>query len=161
VWAWGEHEEQWLVNYAQIFGDPETRELWEQVDNVIDTPYKHVWGQDVRVRVCAVDTGGHHTHAVYVWAYNRGRRRKRDKSLAHVIAIKGSNMPGRPAISGRASKQDIHHKGQVILKGADLYMVGTDTIKTVIYRRLMHDGSDGKRVMMHWPNGLPVTFSSS
>jgi phage terminase large subunit GpA-like protein len=158
VWAYGEQEESWLVNYAQLFGDPETRELWEQVDSVIDMPYRHQDGADMRVRAVCADTGGHHTHATYVWVNNRARRRKRDQHLPHVVAIKGSSLPGRPAISGKSTKQDIHHRGQVIVKGADLFMVGTDTIKTVVYRRLMRDGADGKPVAMHWPKGLPVDF---
>jgi phage terminase large subunit GpA-like protein len=156
--AWGDAEESWVVNYAQIFGDPETRELWDQVDNVLDTPYRHEYGMDMRVRACAVDTGGHHTHATYVWVHNRKLRRKRDKRMAHVIAVKGSSVPGRPAITVNPNKQDVVVRGQPTGVKVDLHMVGADTIKTVVYGRLAKSDRPEFGPKMHWPIGLPVDF---
>lgn len=156
VQAFGEGEECWLVNYAQLFGDPDQAEVWNQVDSVIDMPYRHEEGAEMRVRVAAVDTGGHHTHAAYVWARNRLVLRKRDASLPHVLAVKGSSIPGKPAISAKPTKQDVEWNGQKIARGVDLWAVGTDTVKTVLYKRLQHElPGPGCH---HWPLGLQPEY---
>jgi phage terminase large subunit GpA-like protein len=149
VRAWGEDEESWLVNHAEIYGDPARPELWRQLDSVLfDTEYTHESGAPMPVRAVAIDTGGHFTHEVYAYA-----RTRRDR---HVIAIKGMSQPGKPII-GKPSKQDINFKGQTIKKGVELWGVGTDTAKATIYGRLKNTDEQGAGVY-HWPLGLPAEY---
>lgn len=156
VQAFGDGEECWLVNYVQLFGDPDRGEVWKQVDSVIDMQYRHEAGGELSVRVTAVDTGGHHTHAAYVWARNRLAMRRRNSGLSHVLAIKGSSIPGKAAISAKPSKQDVEWDGQKIAKGVDLWTIGTDTIKTVLYKRLQHELPGPG--CYHWPLGLSADY---
>lgn len=151
VRAWGEGEENWLINWLEIFGDPADLSAngpWAQVDSVLQQEYTHASGVKLKISAAAVDTGGHFTHEAYVFCRNRKARR--------VIAIKGSSTPGRPAI-GKPSKQDVNFKNQVIKKGVDLWMIGTDTIKATLYSRLKRAGEKGAGCP-HFPLGLPNEY---
>lgn len=143
--AWGKDEQSWLVNWMEIFGDPSDLSEsgpWHQVDTVLLQDYTHANGQKLKVRAAAVDTGGHYTHEAYMFCRARKKR--------HVIAIKGSSSPGRPAL-GKPSRQDVNFKNQTLKKGVDLWLIGTDTIKTTIYGRMKRPDGPGA---MHWPIGL-------
>lgn len=152
VKAWGENEESWLVNYAEIFGDPSdisSTGPWAAIDSILLMDYQHESGAKLKVMSCAVDTGGHFTHEAYIFC--RGRKARR------VFAIKGASTPGRPAI-GKPSLQDINYKNQVIKKGVALILVGVDTIKATIYGRLKKDAKSGPGAM-HFPiGGLPEDY---
>jgi phage terminase large subunit GpA-like protein len=80
--------------------------------------------------VCAIDSGGHHTATVYAYA--------RDRAAQGVIAIKGMSTKGKPPI-GKASKVDLNHKGQTLRKGAQVFPVGSDAIKSLLFGRLKHN----------------------
>jgi phage terminase large subunit GpA-like protein len=128
--AWGPEEESWVYSYEEIFGDPERPELWAQLDLVLFTPLKHATGKEIKIHASALDTGGHHTHAVY--QYVRERRHK------GVIAVKGQSQRGKPAI-GKPVKVDVNFRGKSLKNGVELYPVGTDTVKSIIYGRLKHN----------------------
>lgn len=147
VKAWGVDEESWLVNWTEIYGDPADLSPagpWAQVDSVLQQEYIHSNGAKMQVIAAAVDTGGHYTHEAYMFCRARKKR--------HVIAVKGANTPGRPAI-GKPSRQDVNFKNQTIKAGVDLWLVGTDTIKSTIYGRLKKADRDGPGAY-HFPIGL-------
>jgi phage terminase large subunit GpA-like protein len=149
VKAWGPDEESWLINWTEIYGDPSRPELWKQLDSVLfETDYTHENGTPMPVRAVAIDSGGHFTHEVY--AYVRTRRDR------HVIAVKGMSQPGK-AIITKPSRQDINFKNQTIKKGVELWGVGTDTAKAVIYGRLKNTEPAGAGVL-HFPMGLPNEY---
>ena len=79
----------------------------------------HPRGVELPVRAACIDTGGHHTSAVYSFVRPREGRR--------VFAIKGVGGEGR-ALVGRPSKNNV---GKV-----RLFPVGVDTAKELIYARL-------------------------
>lgn len=148
VVAWGIGEEAWVVNYAVVFGDPSRFEVWDQVMDIINTPIRHASGADLPVYAAAVDSGdGNFVNEVYAFA--------RQHRTRHVLAIKG--MPGaRPAL-GAPSKQDINIRGQKIKRGAVLYPVGVDTIKSTVYSRLKRTEAKGAGVI-HFPLALPDDY---
>lgn len=141
--AWGVGEESWLVNRSVINGDPSTMEIWNQVLDVIDMDFTHESGVTMRTFAAAVDSGGHHTHEVYAFC-----RKHRSR---HIFAIKGMSVPGKAAL-GKPTKQDINLKGQSIKRGAELWPLGVDTIKGMIYGRLKL--SEPGAGVYHWPIGL-------
>lgn len=147
--AWGEGEESWLVNYSVIHGDPGGSVLWQQVWDLLQMEFQHESGAKLRTLVSCVDSGGHFTNEVYAFA--RVHRR------AHVLAIKGMSIPGRPAI-GKPTKQDINYRNQVIPRGVLLWPVGTDTIKQTIYARLRNpEPGPG---FYHFPLGVTDDYYS-
>jgi phage terminase large subunit GpA-like protein len=125
--AWGEGEQSWVVGYETIFGDPAQPEIWKQLDEALFRAIPHANGAPMKLSAIGIDTGGHFTHEVYQYA--------RDRRHRGVIALKGSSQRNKPAIS-KPSKQDVNIKGRPLIKGGvDLYTVGTDTVKTLLYGR--------------------------
>lgn len=134
IYGWGREEESWLIMHQEIFGDPARPDIWKQLDDVLLRPWRHELGDDLYIKAAAIDTGGHFTHEVYQYV----RARKGASRHTIILAIKGSSQRGKPAI-GKPSKQDINFRGQTLKHGVQLYTVGTDTIKSVIYGRLKHN----------------------
>lgn len=129
IFGWGHGEESWLISHQEIYGDPSKPDLWKQVDDVILKPLKHEVGCEIAIAASGIDTGGHFTHEVYQFA--------RERKLKWVIALKGQSQRGKPAI-GKPTKVDVNFKGQILKNSVELFPVGTDTIKSLIYGRLKH-----------------------
>jgi phage terminase large subunit GpA-like protein len=130
VWGWGREEEGWLLDHQEIYGDPSRPELWKQLDEVVLREWPHAMGHKLRPDVVAIDSGGHFTAEVYQYARERGRQ--------GVVAIKGQSQRGKPPI-GKASKVDVNHQGKTLKRGALVYPVGGDTVKTTLFGRLKHN----------------------
>lgn len=142
VKAYGAGEESWLIWWGELFGDPALPDVWQQLDEIRRRDYPHASGATLRILATAIDSGGHHTQAVYDYA-----RRNRAE---HVLAIKGASQPGKPALS-RPSLQDLNHRGQQVKAGVQLWTVGVDGIKSMLYGRMKLTDGPGA---MHWYQGL-------
>jgi len=132
VWAWGRGMERQLVDRQIIYGDPglpegEPGSPWSALTEYRRTPIQHVSGRTVVISATAVDSGGHHTQAVYEYA--------RRHQHMHVLAVKGMSVSGK-AILGKPSEQDVNWRGQKVKRGVKLWPIGTDTAKAEIYGRL-------------------------
>lgn len=132
VWAWGRGMERQLVDRAVFYGDPSQAENepgspWAALTEYRRTPILHVSGRPAPILTTFIDSGGHHTHAVYSYA--------RAHQHAHVYACKGSSISGR-AILGKPTDQDVDWLGNRIKRGVKLWPIGTDTAKAEIYGRL-------------------------
>jgi phage terminase large subunit GpA-like protein len=108
--GWGADEESWSLDYHVIFGDPSGPALWADLDRYL---------LDQGPAAACVDSGGHHTQAVYKFCRERMRRR--------VYAIKGMAGPGRLVWPKRASKGS---------GNARLFMVGVDAAKDRVFSHL-------------------------
>lgn len=135
VKGWGAGQESWLIDHQIFWGDPGQPEVWEALDVAIRLRYKHELGSELRIRAVAVDSGGHHTDAVYAFVKSRQRR--------GVYAIKGYSEGGRPIWPRRPSKTNKH--------GVKLFSIGTDTAKDVIFSRLRRSAAGP--TCMHFPVG--------
>jgi phage terminase large subunit GpA-like protein len=129
VWGWGREEQGWLIDRVKIYGDPSRKEVWKQLDEIVQTPYESEDGRKLKPMVVAIDSGGHHTSEVYQYA--------RERQSLGVIAIKGMSTKNKPPI-GKASKVDLNAQGKTLKKGAQLFPVGSDTIKSLLFGRLKH-----------------------
>ena len=132
LWAWGRGLERQLVDRQMIYGDPSLPESeagspWRTLTELRRAPITHASGRTVPLLACAIDSGGHHTQAVYAYV--------RSHQHAHVLAIKGSSQAGR-AILGKPTEQDVNWRGQKLKRGVKLWPIGTDTAKEEIYGRL-------------------------
>mgnify|MGYP000479325208 CR=1 FL=1 len=127
TWALGRGEEMWAVDYSVIAANPADEREWEKLDAYRETPFLHQHGQTMKIEAMAVDTGGHFTHH----AYNYCRLRERHR----VFAIRGDPQPSKQ-VKGKATIQDVNHRGKVVKRGVRLWYVGTDTAKDLIYGRL-------------------------
>ncbi len=130
VWGWGREEEGWLIDRVKIYGSPSRPEVWKQLDEILQKPYMNEAGEQMKVLCCAIDSGGHHTQEVYQYS--------RERAAMGVIAIKGMSQKGKPPL-GKASKVDVDYKGRALKKGAQLFPVGVDTVKSLLFGRLKHN----------------------
>jgi phage terminase large subunit GpA-like protein len=127
TWGIAPEEHMYLIQHDVIYGDPNQGTVWEGMDILLTSEWEHPNGGKLKVECCAIDTGGLATNSVY----NYCRARKG----SGVIGIKGSSKAGQPAI-GRGSRVDLNYRGKPIKGGVIVYMVGSDTIKDVLYSRL-------------------------
>lgn len=120
IWGWGRDEESWLVEHQVLPGDPGSDALWRDLDAFLARPRANEDGRAMLIEATAVDSGGHFTQQVYAYAAKRKARR--------IWAVKGAGGFGRlvfPRRAGRAGRTS-----------AQLYLIGVDTAKDVLYGRL-------------------------
>jgi phage terminase large subunit GpA-like protein len=117
--GWGRQEECWSLDYRILYGNPAESHVWDVLDTYLLRPIRSATGILLDIKSACIDSGGHHTQAVYEFCKSRG--------LRNIFAIKGASLPGKPIV-GRASKSNRY--------GLRLYPIGTDTAKEVIYSRL-------------------------
>lgn len=145
--GWGRDEEGWVIDHMEIYGDPSQPKLWAQLDEVVLKPVAHEIGEPMNIAVTTIDSGGHFTSEVY--AYCRDRRKH------NVIAIKGQSQRGKQPI-GKPSKVDLNWKGRTIKSGAEVYPVGSDTIKSTVFARLkLNEPGPG---FLHFHAELPQDY---
>ena len=151
VWAYGRGEEMWAIDYHVIEANPSLESEWLKVDEyLLHTTFTHQHGQPMRIEVCAIDMMGHFTQQGYNFVRVRG-----DRAYAKCYGVRGDPQGGKP-ISGRASLQDVTHKGKLIKGGAKLYFVGTDTAKDLLHGRLYIEQKGAGYV--HFSDELPIEF---
>ena len=134
-WAWGRGMESQIVERVVLHGDPSIPEgqpgsPWNGVTAYRRSAILNTAGRPVPLLATFIDSGGHHTQAVYAYA--------RAHQLEHVHAIKGSSRAGGP-ILGKPTLQEINWRGVQLKRGVKLWPIGTDTAKALIYGRLRVD----------------------
>ncbi|WP_239253259.1 phage terminase large subunit family protein [Candidatus Nitrotoga sp. M5] len=132
VWAFGRGEESWLVGRHIIYGDPNLDEdtegsPWTRLSEIRRTPIMHASGSQLLIEATCIDSGGHNTHAVYVYCRHHER--------ANVLAVKGASTYGKPVL-GKPSMIDVTHRGKTMARSLKLWPIGTDTAKHLIYGRM-------------------------
>jgi phage terminase large subunit GpA-like protein len=128
VWAFGRGSEMWTVDHRVFFGNPAEDHVWAELEEFLFVgEYQHVSGHRMKIDASAIDTGGHHTNAVYEFARKHARR--------NVYAVRG--VPGRErSIKHGAGPVDIDWRGQRRKRGVVLWHVGTNLAKDLFYSRL-------------------------
>ena len=132
-WAFGERDQMWLFDYQVLTADPGRAEDWGRLDALLCRRFPHEGGAELRIRAAAIDTGGHFTHDVYRYV-------RKVPSSRRVSAIKGGDRPGMPIYAGKPSKVDVNSAGGVIASGVELWHVGVNSAKDLMYARLKRPG---------------------
>lgn len=118
--AWFADERSMVFKHVILWGDPSGKQVWADLDDLIRTPIPHARAvPDMLPRAVCIDSGGHHTSAVYGFTHRRARDR--------VWAIKGRGGPGVLIWPKR------HGRGK---GGAPVFSIGVDQAKATIYGRL-------------------------
>lgn len=128
--GWGRGDRAWTIDYHVLPGNPADESIWDKLADYLGASFVNAAGKMLRIEAVGIDSGGHHTHAVY--AFVRAGRVRR------ALALKGASSPGR-AILGKPSQQDVTWRGKTARKGVLLYSVGADTAKHLLYARLNGD----------------------
>ena len=116
----GHFGETWGIVKGIIPGRPDTDEVWERLDGVVDHVYRFRDGRGLKLSITCVDSGGSFTQEVYEQCRKRQAKR--------VFAIKGKGGEGIPFVSPpkkvaiRANKKNT----------CWLYVLGVDAGKAAI-----------------------------
>lgn len=128
VWGIGRGGEMWTIEHQVFFGNPAQSEVWAEAEAFLrETRYMHASGLPQPIFATAIDSGGHHTDAVYAFAHKL-------KSL-RVHAIKGASQRER-AIDNGNSRVGYRWNGKVEKHGPVLWLVGTNLCKDRFHSRL-------------------------
>ena len=119
VVGWGEGVESWGIRYQKIYGDMLSDQVWDDLDNFLLRTWQKADGTAYPLLATCIDSGGHHTDAVYRFAKERLNRR--------IFAIKGMGGSGVPFIRNPSKNNRVK---------AELFILGVDAGKTTIYQRL-------------------------
>ncbi len=119
-WGWGADEEAWRLAHVVLAGDPASPALWAEHDAQLARRFQTDDERELIVEACCVDSGGHYTEQVYAYCARRKRQR--------VWAIKGVGGQGRLVWPKRPSRGG--------RRRVDVWAIGVDTIKDVLYQRL-------------------------
>jgi len=134
VWGLGRDEEAWLIEHQVLRGDPGSEAVWHDLDRFRLLPRRTEDGRSLLIEATAVDSGGHFTQHVYAYCARRKAQR--------VWAVKGADGQGRLIWPRKASRSAKHR--------ADVYVIGVDTAKDLLYGRLkrVHEPGAG---YLHFP----------
>lgn len=136
--GWGAHEERWSLDYMVHYADPSTPGYWEALDDVLLRTFPHPTGATLKVEAACIDSGGHHTQAVYDFTRPRFARR--------VFAIKGIAGPNKPIWPKKATRN--------VAKKTDVFIIGVDQAKSVMQARLLikaEAAAEGAPGYCHFP----------
>lgn len=120
VVAWGSNLESWSVEYRTLWGDPSDIKTWAQLKHLLDAEYTSIYGFKIPILATCIDTGGHHTRETYQFIKNYTARYR-------IWGIKGKEGE-RPIVSSPSKKKTGRDARPI-----DLYIVGVDTAKHLIY----------------------------
>lgn len=131
--------ETFSVAFHTLYGDPASAAVWNDLDGILSLEYETYDGRSLGVKATAVDSGGHHTQAVYKYCKPRLSRR--------VFAIKGVGGEGKPPVGRPSTNNNMKCK---------LFPVGVDTIKEMVYShlRIKEEGAG----YCHFPASYPDEY---
>lgn len=129
--GWGKDGQSWSLDYRVVHGDPEALLDFDpkdphadrRLDDELGRMFESESGVRFPVSATCVDSGGHHTQAVYRYAKARARRR--------VYATKGRAGEGYPLWPLRSKKTSKGSAGRVAV-----HLIGVDTGKSQLFHRL-------------------------
>lgn len=159
VWAWGRNFESWLVDHVVLDGSPGAPAVWAAADDFVLRQWPIEDGRGhMRIAKVGIDSGGHHTQAVYAWVRRQNR--------AQVAAFKGVDSPGRVQAVTGPSSVDIDVGGKKYKKAVALWMVSVSLLKSELYQWLKTPRPDDDAVdrdgfprgYIHFPAGAPAEF---
>lgn len=135
--GWGRNEESWSLDYVVIDGEFSDPLVQDELDQYLKRTWERADGRKLSIAAAAIDSGGHHTQAVY--GFSKARLGRRIWAIKGESARMGQRSPVWP--TKRPSRRTKAAFRPVI--------IGTNTAKDVIRQRL-HIDAPGPG-FMHFP----------
>lgn len=135
-------DENWLIEYAVLYGDTTEPAVWNDLSAFFERSYRNDRGVELPISAIAVDSG-YNTDLVYAFV--------KAHSVRRVYATKGKAGGGLPIVSQATKKKTGRDPRPV-----RLFNVGVDGAKSVIYHRLQNpEPGPGYR---HFPSGIESEY---
>lgn len=110
--GWDREEQSWGISRGVIPGRPDSKGVWDEVDQLLDHEWRMENGMALRIGATFVDSGGHFTEDIYkqcALRYRAGRK---------IFAIKGEGGEGKEYV--RLMKKDgSKYKSPKLIIGVD------------------------------------------
>ena len=119
VVGWGRDEESWGIEKGIIWGKPDDKAPWADLDDKLARTWRFADGSGLVIACTFVDSGGHYTDEVYRYCGERIQKR--------VFPIKGQGGSGIPLVY----KVSRNNKYKL-----PLILLGVDSGKTTMMQRL-------------------------
>ncbi|WP_116963077.1 phage terminase large subunit family protein [Fastidiosibacter lacustris] len=133
--GWGVDEESWVIDYKIFHGETSEDEVWRELTQyLLHKRYQHESGKQLPIAFACLDTGG--TNNMTSKAYDYVRRSR----IGLPFAIKGRG--GEYPFVAAPNRKRVPNK-----KAFDLYMIGTDEGKSILYNRLKLEEEKGASVI--------------
>jgi phage terminase large subunit GpA-like protein len=129
--GWG-REDLWIIEWHTIPGDTTRPEVWDKLEQYLNTPLINAFGNAMRIDAAAIDTRGHRGEQVKKFIARRTLR-------VPVFAVQGATTRMGKAIATTASHPEKTWKGKIVKSGHALWNVGTEYCKDFIYGALASD----------------------
>ncbi|MCM1299618.1 MAG: phage terminase large subunit family protein, partial [[Eubacterium] siraeum] len=127
VKGYGHFGENWGIKKGIIMGRPDSDEVWQKLDDVLDHRYTFAEGHSIKISLTFMDEGGHFTQEV--------RQRCRERQSKNLFPIKGAaGVRDIPYVSA-PKKQKILVGGKM-LGMVWVYELGVDAGKQKIFDNL-------------------------
>jgi phage terminase large subunit GpA-like protein len=144
VVGWGRNEESWSLAHEVVEGDPDTADLWGEVDAVLRRIWRRADARGFEVMAACIDSGGHHTQKVYEFC--KARLGRRIWAIKGESARAGARSPvwptKRPSARNKAAFRPV--------------IIGVNAAKDVIRSRL-HLKEPGPGYM-HFPADRDINY---
>lgn len=118
VMGWAANEECYNVDFKIIYGDPKSPLIWRELDNYLQTPFKHESGKEMRVRTAFIDSG---------YLGDEVRKFTKPREYRGVFACRGASTT-RDLFDNRPSVNNANR--------AKTYYIGTDAGKDQVFQQL-------------------------
>lgn len=115
--GWGIEEESWSLDWLKIEGDLTQPDIWHELDEVLSRTFGTKEGKQLGISASCIDTG-YYTDVVLAYVNQRPGM--------NIFATKGLSLAGK-AIINPPSKNNRF--------SLNVYGIGTDTAKEVLFRR--------------------------
>lgn len=132
--GWGEDKSSWSIDYRVFMGETSGRDVWFELDKLLNNTWTTNSGLELQIRTLAVDSG-YNTQHVYNWSRKHASNR--------VMVIKGSDS--LQSILGIPKGTDVNIQGNTDRRGVRVWPIGVSVLKTELYGWLGQDspGDDG------------------
>lgn len=143
----GHYGETWGIKKGYIMGKPDTDDVWQQLDDVVNHVYYFKDSKrGLRISITCVDSGGGYTQEVY--------QRCRQRQNQRVFAIKGKGGDGIPFIRPPTKVATRANKKITCW----LYVLGVDAGKEIIMSNVKVQEPGAK--YCHFPRGEYYGYDS-
>lgn len=136
VVGWGKGYESWGIVFKKIYGDLETDEIWDKLEDYLDSLFLFSGGNGLLIALSCIDTGGHHTQKTYKWLLQMRNKGKESR----IVGIKGKGGEGLPLIYQESRNNKLNVK---------IYILGVNNGKEIIMTRLQ--AKEGNGGYCHFP----------